>query len=282
MICGCAKAGRLDRALSLFNEMKYAGINLDRVSYNTLLTIYASLGGFGVLDMVVILSNRQHGEALNVGKEMESIGIKKDVVTYNALLDGFGKQGMYDKVKELFEKMKSENLSPNLLTYSTLISVYSKGGLVESSALLLDEMTKKGIQPNVVTYNSIINAFGQSIGFEFAGDVEPHIRTSPLLAIKDATEKKVEHIEEDRIIKIFEQLADEKSCHTKKDSRYKQGFFASWEFSKDARDGNKTQRRYIFRYFECLQSQLNMETESIKDTNLQILELHPYLLTGDL
>ncbi|KAM7521398.1 hypothetical protein LguiA_011300 [Lonicera macranthoides] len=243
MIRGCAKAGRLDRALSLFNEMKYAGINLDRVSYNTLLAIYASLGRFE--------------EALNVGKEMESIGIKKDVVTYNALLDGFGKQGMYDKVKELFEKMKADNLSPNLLTYSTLISVYSKGGmygeamevyrefkqeglkadvvfysklidalckkgLVESSALLLDEMTKKGIQPNVVTYNSIINAFGQSVGSEFAGDVETQIGTSPLLAIKDAAEKKVEHREEDRIIKIFEQLADEKSCHTKKDSRYKQ------------------------------------------------------------
>ncbi|KAK3034628.1 hypothetical protein RJ639_033583 [Escallonia herrerae] len=236
MIRGCAKAGRLDRALSLFNEMKYAGIKLDRVSYNTLLAIYASLGRFE--------------EALNVAKEMESMGIRKDVVTYNALLDGFGKQGMYDKVNEQFREMKREKLSPNLLTYSTLISVYSKGGLyqeamevyrefkqeglkadvvfysklidalckkglVESSAVLLDEMTKKGIRPNVVTYNSIINAFGQSA----AVDNEPQIESSHLIVLEDATEMKLEDHEEDKIIKIFEQLAANKSHCAKEESR---------------------------------------------------------------
>ncbi|KAI8522567.1 hypothetical protein RHMOL_Rhmol13G0006600 [Rhododendron molle] len=235
MIRGCAKAGRLDKALSLFNEMKFAGINLDRVSYNTLLAIYASLGRFE--------------EALSVGNEMESMGIKKDVVTYNALLDGYGKQGKYDKVKELFSEMKGERLSPNLLTYSTLISVYSKGGLykdamevynefkqkglkadvvfysklidalckkglVESSALLLDEMTEKGIQPNVVTYNSIINAFGQSATVECPdGIIESLVQSSPSVFFRE------ENDEDDSIIKIFDELAAENSCHSKQDNR---------------------------------------------------------------
>ncbi|XP_055829766.1 pentatricopeptide repeat-containing protein GUN1, chloroplastic [Solanum dulcamara] len=230
VIRGCAKAGRLDRALSLFNEMKCAGIKLDRVSYNTLLAIYASLGKFE--------------EALNVSKEMESMGIKKDVVTYNALLDGFGKQGMYTTVKQLFAEMKVENLSPNLLTYSTLISVYLKGGLyhdaaevykefkkqglkadvvfysklidalckkglVEYSSLLLNEMTKEGIQPNVVTYNSIINAFGESAGNECGSDnVTPIVST--------ISQSKWEYTEEDNIVKIFEQLATQKSASGKK------------------------------------------------------------------
>lgn len=236
MIRGCAKAGGLDRALSLFNEMKYAGIKLDRVSYNTLLAIYASLGRFE--------------EALSVGNEMEGMGIKKDVVTYNALVDGFGKQGMFDKVKELFQKMKSDNLQPNLLTYSTLISVYSKGGLyreamevykefkkdglkadvvfysklidalckkglVESSALLLDEMTKKGIQPNVVTYNSIINAFGQSPAAEIALDGDSQ---TALVAVNCSSQNKVAGREDDRIIRVFEQLAGERFYHEKKDN----------------------------------------------------------------
>ncbi|XP_076933346.1 pentatricopeptide repeat-containing protein GUN1, chloroplastic-like [Bidens hawaiensis] len=222
VIRGCAKSGRLDQALSLVSEMKYANIRLDRVSYNNLLAIYASLGRFD--------------EALNVVKEMESTGFRKDVVTYNALLDGFGKQGRYDKVKELFNRMKNERVPPNLLTYSTLISVYLKGGLyneatemykefkheglkadvvfyseiidtlckkgfVESSALLLDEMTKKGIQPNVVTYNSIINAFGQAgeTGFSGGGNRE-------IMRLENG-DKKVNNGDEDRIIKVFEQLA---------------------------------------------------------------------------
>ncbi|KAI7729428.1 hypothetical protein M8C21_010266 [Ambrosia artemisiifolia] len=222
VIRGCAKSGRLDQALSLVSEMKYANIRLDRVSYNNLLAIYASLGRFD--------------EALNVVKEMESTGFRKDVVTYNALLDGFGKQGRYDKVKELFYRMKNERVPPNLLTYSTLISVYLKGGLyqeatemykefkheglkadvvfyseiidslckkgfVESSALLLDEMTKKGIQPNVVTYNSIINAFGQS------GETSLSVNDKRVIARLENGDKKVNNRDEDRIIKVFEQLA---------------------------------------------------------------------------
>lgn len=222
LIRGCAKSGRLDQALSLVSEMKYANIRLDRVSYNNLLAIYASLGRFE--------------EALNVVKEMESTGFRKDVVTYNALLDGFGKQGRYDKVKELFRRMKTERVPANLLTYSTLISVYLKGGLyqeatemykefkreglkadvvfyseiidslckkgfVESSALLLDEMTKIGIQPNVVTYNSIINAFGQSADTGFSIDSKHKIE-----CLEDG-DKKLDNRDEDRIIKVFEQLA---------------------------------------------------------------------------
>ncbi|KAL1825792.1 hypothetical protein DCAR_0313974 [Daucus carota subsp. sativus] len=240
IIRGCAKAGRLDRALSLFNEMKFAGIKLDRVSYNTLLAIYASLGRFD--------------EALGVGNEMESMGIKKDVVTYNALLDGFGKQGMFDKVKELFQMMRADRLSPNLLTYSTLISVYSKGGLyqeamevykefkkeglkadvvfysklidalckkglVESSALLLDEMTKKGIQPNVVTYNSIINAFGQSASAEISPDRDPQFESSTLIPLDNGTKLKGEVPEEDRIIRVFEQLAGGEFRQGRKDNK---------------------------------------------------------------
>ncbi|KAA8549067.1 hypothetical protein F0562_000751 [Nyssa sinensis] len=248
MIRGCAKSGRLDKALSLFNQMKNAGIHLDRVSYNTLLSIYASLGRLE--------------EALSVGQEMESIGMKKDVVTYNALLDGFGKQGRYDKVNELFRDMKAEHLSPNLLTYSTLISVYSKGGLyqealkiyrefkqeglkadvvfysklidalckkglVESCALLLDEMTKKGIQPNVVTYNSIINAFGQSAAGEcpndsVGGTTESKVESSSLMVLGDAVECKVKYAEDDKIIKIFKQLATEKSLLGMKDNQGRQ------------------------------------------------------------
>ncbi|XP_051141839.1 pentatricopeptide repeat-containing protein GUN1, chloroplastic [Andrographis paniculata] len=242
MIRGCAKAGRLDRALNLFNEMKLAGIKLDRVSYNTLLAIYASLGRFD--------------EAFAVGKEMESIGIKKDVVTYNALLDGFGKQGMYDKVKELFAEMKREHLSPNLLTYSTLISVYCKGGLyeeameaykgfklqglkadvvfysklidalckkglVESSALLLDEMMREGIQPNVVTYNSIINAFGQ---YETVDEIEPQIESSKQMVLLNVPETEMEDKEDDRITKVFKQLACGKLGNGKHDHREMKDF----------------------------------------------------------
>lgn len=242
MVDGYAKASRLEEALGLFNEMKFLGIRLDRVSYNTLLSIYAKLGRFE--------------EALSVCKEMEGCGIKKDVVTYNALLGGYGKQGKYNEVRRLFQEMKAEHVSPNLLTYSTLIDVFSKGGLhkeamevfrefkkaglkadvvlysalidalcknglVESAVSLLDEMTKEGIRPNVVTYNSIIDAFGRSASLEYlvdseAGAGERHNESaSPVdLEVRDR--------KDNQIMKMFGQLAAEKSGLIKKDKRVRQ------------------------------------------------------------
>ncbi|KAL2934973.1 hypothetical protein RDABS01_018092 [Bienertia sinuspersici] len=234
VIDGFAKAGRLEDALSMFEEMKCLGIALDRVCYNALLSILLKLGKFK--------------DALNVCKEMESFGIRKDVVTYNALLGGFGKQGKYDEVKQVFEQMKNVRILPNVLTYSTLIDVYSKGGLyreamevfrefkgaglkadvvlysglidalcknglVKSAVLLLDEMTKEGIRPNVVTYNTIIDAFGRSARAEYlVDDIVPVDgcsagETSMILACNAAAR----NLEHNKVMKIFGQLAVEKS-----------------------------------------------------------------------
>ncbi|MBA0863068.1 hypothetical protein Goshw_016323 [Gossypium schwendimanii] len=246
MIDGYAKAGRFNDALNLFNEMKFLGIGLDRVSYNTLLSIYAKLGRFE--------------EALDICREMEGSGIRKDVVTYNALLGGYGKQGKYDEVRRLFDEMKAQRVSPNLLTYSTVIDVYSKGGLyeeamdvfrefkraglkadvvlysalidalcknglVESAVSLLDEMTKEGIRPNVVTYNSIIDAFGRSTTSECLSDTgqisDLQTKTSSLV-IERGIEADATDGEDNRIIKIFGQLAAEKGGQAKKSCGVKQ------------------------------------------------------------
>ncbi|KAG8663610.1 pentatricopeptide repeat-containing protein At2g31400, chloroplastic [Manihot esculenta] len=237
VIDGYAKVGRFDDALNLFNEMKFLGIGLDRVSYNTLLSVYAKLGRFE--------------EALDVCKEMENSGIRKDVVTYNALLGGYGKQCKFDEVRRVFKEMKEACISPNLLTYSTLIDVYSKGGLykealeifrefknaglkadvvlytalidalcknglVESAVTLLDEMTKEGIRPNIVTYNSIIDAFrGSGITQCVVDDAGVacilQVKSSSISVFQQATESNVTDREDDRIIKIFGQLAAEKA-----------------------------------------------------------------------
>ncbi|XP_045795336.1 pentatricopeptide repeat-containing protein At2g31400, chloroplastic [Trifolium pratense] len=242
---GYAKANLLEDALSLYEEMKLRSIRVDRVSYNTLVGIYAKLGRFD--------------EAIDKCKEMERCGIKTDVVSYNALLSGYGRHGMYDEVRRLFEEMKARNIYPNTLTYSTMIDVYTKGGmfqeamdvykefkmarlevdvvfysaiidtlckngLAESSVVLLMAMIEKGIKPNVVTFNSIIDASRQLPTFEYGvhgssqAVVHPTEQSSSTV-IDGAFQIKPG---EDRILKMFEQLAAEKAGHIKKDRRGRQ------------------------------------------------------------
>ncbi|KAK8711474.1 hypothetical protein V6N13_146756 [Hibiscus sabdariffa] len=264
VIDACAKGGaEFKRVVEIFDEMLRSGVHpdritfnsllavcgvgLDRVLYNTLLSIYAKLGRFE--------------EALDICREMEGSGMRKDVVTYNALLGGYGKQGKYDEVRGLFDQMKAQKVSPNLLTYSTVIDVYSKGGLykeamdvfvefkraglkadvvlysalidalcknglVETAVCLLDEMTKEGIRPNVVTYNSIIDAFGRSATseyvFEAGGIHESPADSSSSLVIEQCIQGKATDMEDNRIIKYFGQLTAEKGGQPMKDCRGKQ------------------------------------------------------------
>ncbi|CAA2967701.1 Hypothetical predicted protein [Olea europaea subsp. europaea] len=147
VIHGCAKAGRLERALSLFNEMKFAAVKLDRVSYNTLPAIYASLG--------------RNKEALNISKEMESMGIEKDVVTFNALLDGFGKEGILFVAVEYLESWMGSSPLPFLEDVSR-----DKGlSLCLGS---FPEDAREGNKANVVTFSAILNACSHCSSFEEA------------------------------------------------------------------------------------------------------------------
>ncbi|OIW07275.1 hypothetical protein TanjilG_08390 [Lupinus angustifolius] len=251
MMDGYAKTGRLEDALYLYNEMKRLSIRFDRVSYNTLVAVFAKLGLFE--------------EVRNIIKDMESCGLTKDVVTYNALLGGYGKHSMYDEVRRLFEEMKAKNIHPNMLTYSTMIDVYTKGcmymeamdvykefkkegleadvvfysslidvlcknGLVECAMMLLEMMTEDGIRPNVVTYNSIIDAFGQVMGLEWRSDTsfeaDEHQSTRNYSQLVVGTfQNQVGDKEDDRVMKMFEQLAVEKEGHPNKDLRSRQDKF---------------------------------------------------------
>uniref|UniRef100_A0A5B7AU20 Smr domain-containing protein n=1 Tax=Davidia involucrata TaxID=16924 RepID=A0A5B7AU20_DAVIN len=249
MIRGCAKAGRLDKALSLFNEMKNAGINLDRVSYNTLLAIYASLGrleealnvgqemeSIGIKKDVVTYNALLDGfgkqgkyhKVKELFREMKAEHLSPNLLTYSTLISVYSKGGLYREAMEVYREFKQEGLKADVVFYSKLIDSLCKKGLVESSVLLLDEMTKKGIQPNVVTYNSIINAFGQSSAAgecpndAVGGTTESKVESSPLMVLGDAVKCKVEYAEDDKIIKIFKQLAAEKSRLAKKDNRGRQ------------------------------------------------------------
>ncbi|KAK7273256.1 hypothetical protein RIF29_14305 [Crotalaria pallida] len=251
MMDGYAKAGRLEDALRLYDEMKRLSIRFDRVSYNTLVAVFAKLGWFEEVWYVI--------------KDMESCGITKDVVTYNALLGGYGKHSMYDEVRRLFAEMKAKNIHPNMLTYSTLVDVYTRGlkykeamdvyrelkqegfeadvvfysalidalcknGLVECAMMLLEVMAEEGIRPNVVTYNSIIDAFGQVLPLEWGAATsfeanEHQIEHNSSQLDASTFQNEMGDKEDDRVMKMFEQLAAVKAGHLSKDQRGRQDKF---------------------------------------------------------
>ncbi|KAK9136678.1 hypothetical protein Sjap_007272 [Stephania japonica] len=248
VIDGCAKAGKLEEALNLFEEMKLLGIRLDRISYNTLLAVYASLGRFeealdvcremeasGIRKDVVTYNALMGGygkqgnycEVQKLFREMKAENLSPNLLTYSTLIDVYSKGGMYLEAMEIFKELKQAGLEIDVVLYSSLIDALCKNGLVESAVSLLDEMTKKGIRPNVVTYNSIIDAFGRSaVALSQEGSLNGANGTSDesltsMVPRGISGSKEGDKGDDNKVMKLFAQLAAEKACPSREDTSRK-------------------------------------------------------------
>ncbi|KAK9161750.1 hypothetical protein Syun_008091 [Stephania yunnanensis] len=245
VIDGCAKAGKLEEALNLFEEMKLLGIRLDRISYNTLLAVYASLGRFeealdvckemeasGIRKDVVTYNALMGGygkqgnyyQVQKLFREMKAQNLSPNILTYSTLIDVYSKGGMHLEAMETFKELKQAGLEIDVVLYSSLIDALCKNGLVESAVSLLDEMTKKGIRPNVVTYNSIIDAFGRSAvvpsqegSINGANGTSDELLTS-IVPRGTSGSKEGDEEDDNKVMKLFEQLAAEKACPSREDT----------------------------------------------------------------
>jgi hypothetical protein len=112
-------------------------------------------------------------------------------------------------------------------------------------------MIGKGIKPNVVTFNSIIDAFRQSPTLEYgvhgsSQSIEYTSEQSSSMLIDDAFQNKTG---DDRIMKMFEQLAAEKAGDTMKDRRGRQDHhYIMWLFQKMYELHSKPNVEYIYFY----------------------------------
>jgi pentatricopeptide repeat protein len=140
------------------------------------------------------------------------------------MIDVYTKGGMFQEAMDVYKEFKMARLEVDVVFYSAIIDALCKNGLVESSIVLLMAMIEKGIKPNVVTFNSIIDASRQLPTLEYGVDgssqaTEYPIEQSSSTVIDGAFQNKPG---EDRILKMFEQLAAEKAGHIKKDRRGRQ------------------------------------------------------------
>ncbi|PIA61045.1 hypothetical protein AQUCO_00300514v1 [Aquilegia coerulea] len=245
MIDGCHKAGKFEEALSLFDEMKHLGIVFDRVSYNTLLAIYGSLGRFedalavckvmeraGIRKDVVTYNallktyGKQglYDEVKKLFREMKEENFSPNLLTYSTLIDVYSKGGLHIEAMETFREYKQTGLEADVVLYSALIDSLCKNGMVESAVSLLDEMTRRGKLPNVVTYNSIIDAFGRSAIMQLQENVSSETEdslseSSACMVLQTVNEgKKGAKTDDDRVMKLFEQLAAERAHPSKEDA----------------------------------------------------------------
>ncbi|XP_072986598.1 uncharacterized protein [Typha latifolia] len=141
-----SQANKFDDLWAVFYEApsKY-GIDLDEISYNTIIKVMCIMGG---LD-----------SAYCVMREMEKVGLRPDVFTYTTLISAFYKHGRREIGDGLWNLMRLRGCLPSLTTFNVRIQYLISRRRAWQANTLVRNMYIYGIKPDEVTYNLIIKGF---------------------------------------------------------------------------------------------------------------------------
>ncbi|XP_056159755.1 pentatricopeptide repeat-containing protein At3g13160, mitochondrial-like [Syzygium oleosum] len=91
--------------------------------------------------------------------EMPSLTRRPSLVHLNALLAACVESKKFDDVDEIFRLLPEKlSLEIDVCTYNTVIKGYCVMGDLDSALSLLDEMENKGIKPNLISWNTLLEA----------------------------------------------------------------------------------------------------------------------------
>ncbi|KAB5514758.1 hypothetical protein DKX38_028664 [Salix brachista] len=164
-ITGCAQNGASNEAIVLFNEMREAGPNPDKVTMIEVLSACSTVG------------------ALDLGKWVETHaserGLQHDVYVASALIDMYAK---FQEALSLFRRMSkdSDTVHPNDITFIGVLSACVHAGLVDEGRQLFESMSLSfGMVPKVEHYSCMVDLCARAGLLYEAWDLIKKMRGKP-------------------------------------------------------------------------------------------------------
>ncbi|MCD7452241.1 hypothetical protein HAX54_016006 [Datura stramonium] len=147
---------KVDLSVELVRILASKNIFPHIVICNSLIELIAkSQGPFAAYDM--------YREIFRCEKRKENVREVKSVManahTFNILMVGFHREGVVEKVEEVWKEMMAKNCSPNAYSYSVVMAAYCEDGRMENAMKVWEEMSDKGVKHDIVAYNTIIEGF---------------------------------------------------------------------------------------------------------------------------
>lgn len=144
LVKGMCKSGAIHKAISLYEEMKKKGLELDEVFFNSL------LDGF-------VKCNCSIEESDKIINDMVKMKIKFSNYTYSILIKLYTKNKMLEKALGVLEEMKKNDIVPGVVVYTCLLQVCIKKRMINRAIELFKEMRANKVQPDRTAYNIIVS-----------------------------------------------------------------------------------------------------------------------------
>ncbi|KAG2277788.1 hypothetical protein Bca52824_060343 [Brassica carinata] len=130
-----------DQAHEILQSIRDHELNLDLVTYNSLMDIYV-----------------RRGECWKAEEILNSLDNPSwDLVSYNTVITDFCRKGMMQEAVRMLSEMTGRGIRPCVFTYNTFVSGYTAMGMFGEIEDVIECMAKNECRPNELTYKMDTN-----------------------------------------------------------------------------------------------------------------------------
>ncbi|CAM8988167.1 unnamed protein product [Rhodiola kirilowii] len=112
--------------------------------------------GFAVRLITLYGKAGMFDHARKVFDEMPERNCKRTVLSLNALLGACVSSKKLDKFDEIFNEVGTLGIELDMVSYNVVINVLCEKGSFDDAIGMVDEMQKKGFEPNVITFATLL------------------------------------------------------------------------------------------------------------------------------
>ncbi|MED6197093.1 hypothetical protein PIB30_053482 [Stylosanthes scabra] len=205
MVAGCARGGKCKQALSLFGQIRRAGVELDQVALVAALTACAELGDLKLgrwihryVEQSFVVRKKEQ-PSLRLSNALihmyASCGIiddayrvfinmpRKSTVSWTSIIMAFAKQGLGKEALDLFKAMLSDGvrvneIRPDEVTFIGVLCACSHAGFVDEGRQIFASMKHTwGVYPRIEHYGCMVDLLSRA---GFLEEARGLIETMPL------------------------------------------------------------------------------------------------------
>eukprot|EP01018_Ginkgo_biloba_P008643 Gb_28762 [translate_table: standard] len=162
MIAGYAQHDEARKAVELFYQMQWTGMQPNQFTFGSVLRACANL------------------EVMEQGKRIHTHviigGFESDLFVGSALVDMYAKCGSIDDAWRMFDEMSE----CDVVSYNAMISGCAQHGQLEVALKLFCQMQCEGVKPSQFTFGSVLKACASQAAKEQGKQVQTHIIKSGL------------------------------------------------------------------------------------------------------
>ncbi|KAL6531820.1 hypothetical protein OROMI_028183 [Orobanche minor] len=158
LLIACLESKKIDFAIEIYSILKSKHVFLRTNTCNSLIELVSkSRGCFAAYDLYRDIFS---GDVENVGRNGKcGKGIFQNANTLNVVMIGFYREGLINKVEELWEEFARLGCMPNIYSFNVLMAAYCDDRKMEDAVRVWSEMEDKGLNHDLVAYNTLVGGF---------------------------------------------------------------------------------------------------------------------------